>query len=123
MKQTISHHTYLVKHLAKPSEAAAYLNSVAEDSDIKSLLKALRNVVAAQGGIGELAKAVNMSRTTLYKTLSPSGNPEISTLEAILRFYGIRIGFFAIARANTSHRKSLSLPRNSNAHYRFNSTT
>ena len=117
MKRTVSHSAYLIKHLAKPSEAAAYLNSVAEDGDIKALLKALRNVVAAQGGVGKLAKAVNMSRTTLYKTLSPSGNPEISTLDTILKFYSIRIGFFAIARANASHRQTLPRPRNSNHHY------
>ena len=56
MNRTVPHHDYLMKHLADRAEAAAYLNTVAEDGDIKSLLKALRNVVEAQGGVGELAK-------------------------------------------------------------------
>ena len=102
MKRTISHRSYLLEHLSKPEEAAAYLNSVAEDNDLGALLKAIKNVANAQGGIGMLAKTVKMSRTSLYKALSPSGNPEISTLEAILSVYSIRLGFFVSPRS-TAH--------------------
>ena len=94
MNQTVSHHDYLMKHLAHPAEAAAYLNAVAEGSGVRDLLKAVRNVVEAQGGVGVLAKKTKLSRTTLYKTLSSSGNPAVSTLEGILAVYGLRIGFF-----------------------------
>lgn len=97
MNRTVPHRDYLVKHLTNPAEAAAYLNAVAEDREIKELLKALRNVVKAQGGVGELAKKTKLSRTTLYKTLSSTGNPEVATLDAILAVYGIRIGFFTVA--------------------------
>ncbi len=45
MKRTVSHHDYLMKHLAAPAEAAANLNGAAEYGDIKYLLKAIRNVV------------------------------------------------------------------------------
>ncbi len=94
MNRIIRHHDYLMKHLTNPVEAAAYLNAVAEDGDIKSLLKAIRNIVEAQGGVGKLAKKTKLSRTTLYKTVSSTGNPEVRTLDAILAVYGIRIGFF-----------------------------
>ncbi len=97
MITTIRHHDYLMEALANPVEAAAYLNSVAEDGEIRYLLKALRNVVEAQGGVGALAKKTKLSRTTLYKTLSATGNPEVATLDAILAVYGIRIGFFTVA--------------------------
>jgi probable addiction module antidote protein len=99
---TAPHHEWLIKSLADPVEAAAYLNACAEDNDVKFLLKALRNVVEAQGGIGVLAKKTKLSRTTLYKTLSPAGNPEVATLETILAVYGIRIGFFALGTARAS---------------------
>lgn len=105
MNRTVSHHGYLMKHLADPAEAAAYLNAVSEDGDIKALLKALRNVVEAQGGVGELAKKTNLSRTTLYKTLSTAGNPEVSTLDAILAVYDIRIGFFPIEHDRPGHHR------------------
>jgi len=99
MIRAVSHHDALIKSLADPVEAAAYLNACAEDGEIKYLLKAIRNVVEAQGGIGELAKKTKLSRTTLYKTLSTSGNPAVGTLDAILAVYGIRIGFFTVSAA------------------------
>jgi probable addiction module antidote protein len=95
MKQTVRHHDYLMKHLKNPAEASAYLNSVAEDGNVQFLLIAIRNVVEAQGGIGVLAKKTKLARTTLYKTLSDQGNPGFTMLDAILKTYGIRIGFFA----------------------------
>ena len=98
MTGTVSHHDWLVKHLAaNPAEAAAFLNSAAEDGEIKYLLMALRDVVESQGGVGALARKTGLSRTTLYKTLSSTGNPEVATLGAILAVYGIRIGFFTVA--------------------------
>lgn len=100
MKNTITHKKYLQKALAEAAEMAAYLNAAVEEGDMKLLLVAIRNVVRAQGGVGTLAKAVKMSRTSLYKTLSPAGNPEVSTLETILAVYNIRIGFFAVPAAN-----------------------
>ena len=109
MNRAVRHHDYLMKHLTDPAEAAAYLNAVAEDGDIKALLKALRNVVEAQGGVGGLAKRTKLSRTTLYKTLSSTGNPEVGTLDAILAVYGIRIGFFPILHAGTAHRRQSAL--------------
>ena len=93
MKPTVSHHSFLMKHLARPADAAAYLNAAAEDDEIKYLLKALRNVVEAQGGVGKLAQKTKLSRTSLYKTLSSGGNPEVGTLKAILNAYGIHISF------------------------------
>lgn len=105
MNRTIRHHDYLMKHLTDPAEAAAYLNAVAEDGNIRSLLEALRNVVDAQGGVGALAKKTKMSRTTLYRTLSPVGNPEVSTLDGILQVYGIRIGFFPVGLKGSSHHR------------------
>ena len=97
MITTVRYHDYLVKRLADREEASAYLNSVAEDGDLKALLKAIRNIVEAQGGVGALAKKAKLSRTTLYKTLSETGNPAVGTLKTILDVYGIRIGFFPVA--------------------------
>jgi len=103
---TVRHHDFMMKHLADRAEASAYLNAVAEDGDIKFLLEAIRDVVEAQGGVGELAKKTKLSRTSLYKTLSATGNPEIGTLDAILAVYGIRIGFFPIGLKGSHHRQS-----------------
>jgi probable addiction module antidote protein len=74
--------------------AAAFLNSAARRGDVKSLLRALRSVVDAQGGVGALAKRTRLARAHLYRTLSPGGNPEVKTLETILAAYGMQIGCF-----------------------------
>ena len=104
MKNTLTHKSYLKKVLANPTEAAAYLNAELEEGEMVYLLKAIRNVAAANGGMGALAKATKMSRTTLYKTLSKTGNPEVATLRKILAVYGIRMGFFAVKPTPTSHK-------------------
>ena len=91
MKPYVPHHDFRMKYLADPEEASAYLNCVAEDDDIKFFMRNLRDVVEAQGGIGHLAKQTGLSRTTLYKTLSEDGNPEVSTLQAILKVYKLQI--------------------------------
>lgn len=109
MKKTVSHESWKKKWLADRTEAAAYLNACAEDDDLPFFLKALSDVVRAQGGMGTLAKATGMSRTSLYKTLSPDGNPSLFTLEKILAVYGIRIGFFPMrpqSRPRPSARQS-----------------
>lgn len=97
MKLTISHDSYMKRVLTDRRRAAEYLHAAAADGELKYLLIAIRRVVGANGGMGALAKAVGMSRTTLYKTLSPTGNPGVETLKAIVGVYGIRLGFFPMA--------------------------
>ena len=108
MKRFITHKSFMKRQMAKPEEAVAYLNAVLESGEIPFVLKAIRTVAGAQGGMGKLAKAVGMSRTSLYKALSPTGNPGIHTLEAILAVYGVRLGFFPIAKGPrpAAHRSS-----------------
>jgi len=93
---TRDHHDFLMEYLADKKKATAYLNAEVEEGELKYLLKALRNVVEAQGGFTKLAKKVHMSRTSLYKALSDKGNPEINTLEAILKVFGIRLNFVMV---------------------------
>ncbi|MDO8804981.1 MAG: transcriptional regulator [Elusimicrobiota bacterium] len=108
MKNTVSYDSYMKKVLVNRDEAAAYINAAAEGGELKYLLVAIRRVVGANGGMGALAKATKMSRTTLYKTLSPTGNPEVGTLQGILAVYGIRLAFLPVEspRPNQKHTTS-----------------
>ena len=99
MISTMSHHDWMIDYLKDPKNATSHLNAEAEEGELRYLLMALRDVVEAQGGIRALAKKTGLSRTTLYKTLSETGNPEFRTLEAILAVYGIKIGFIPTAKA------------------------
>jgi len=71
--------------------AAEYLNSVLEDGDQDELMVALRRMAEAFGGVSGVADAANLNATTLYRTLSQRGNPELRSLTAILKAMGLRI--------------------------------
>jgi len=104
MIRTVSHKKFLLKYFSKQENVVAYLNAELEEGDMFYLLKAIRNVAAANGGMSALAKATKMSRTSLYKTLSANGNPELATLGKILAVYGIRLGCFAVTPAPSHHK-------------------
>ena len=112
MKNTYPYSKARNNGLSKQKNVVAYLNAELEEGEMFYLLKAIRNVAAANGGMGALAKATKMSRTTLYKTLSKTGNPEVATLKKILAVYGVRLGCFAIEPPQ-SHRK----PTPGHGHY------
>ena len=58
------------------------------DADVGCLLLAIRDVVKAQDGMTELSQKTNLSRESLYKALSSTGNPQFSTVWAILNALG-----------------------------------
>jgi probable addiction module antidote protein len=59
--------------------------------DADFLSAALRKVVEARCGMTALAAQTQLSRETLYRTLSARGNPTIKTLAAVLKATGLRI--------------------------------
>lgn len=83
---------------ADPAFAAEYLNAILEDGDQAELMAALRYMAQAFGGIAELADQSSLNATTLYRTLSPRGNPELRSLSAILKAMGMRIAVQPIER-------------------------
>ena len=88
---TVSHRERLTTELRADSKLAAeYLNAAAEDKDRRIYLTALRTVAEARG-MANVAKAAGVPRESLYRALSSSGNPRLSTLHAILKAAGLRL--------------------------------
>ena len=81
----------LLKRLANPEYAAEYLAQVLAEQDRTAFLIALKDVVEAYGGVGELAGRVGLKRASLYKILSNTGNPTLATLQDVLKPLGMRI--------------------------------
>jgi probable addiction module antidote protein len=54
-------------------------------------LLALRAVAEAHGGLGAVAAQAGISRESLYRALSPKGNPTLKTLVAVLKTVGLRL--------------------------------
>jgi probable addiction module antidote protein len=98
IKPYISHDEATADMLRKdPAFAAEYLNSVIEDGDQAELLVALRHVVDAGAGVQKVAEAAELNAKTLYRTLSPEGNPELRSLRAILAAIGLKITIEAVS--------------------------
>lgn len=74
-----------------PVFAADYLNDLLQDGDCADLMVALRQIAQARGGISMVADKAHLNPTQLYRTLSPTGNPELTSLTAILGALGLRL--------------------------------
>jgi probable addiction module antidote protein len=72
-------------------EIAAYIESMLADGDMRAVPVALRTVADAVGGMAALAEKTGLSRETLYRTLSASGNPRLDTLALVLEAFGLRL--------------------------------
>jgi probable addiction module antidote protein len=92
-KASISHDKAIVRELREdPEFAAEYLRAALEDTDEpKVLLMALRHLAEARGGIAKIAKAAGIERESLYRALSPRGNPRLSTLVAVTNAIGLKL--------------------------------
>ncbi len=92
-KTSVSHDEVMVKRLRKnPAFAAEYLKAALEDAEEpRVLLVALRQLAEAWGGMAKVAKAAGIERESLYRALSPRGNPRLSTLFAVTRAMGLTL--------------------------------
>jgi probable addiction module antidote protein len=72
--------------------AVEYLKAAMEDTEEpRALLVALRHVAEARGGIAKIAKAAGIERESLYRALSPCGNPRFATLVAVTKAMGLTL--------------------------------
>jgi probable addiction module antidote protein len=91
-KVSRNHENATVESFRKdPAFAAEYLNSILEDGDQQELMLALRRVSKAFGGVQKLADHAKLNANTLYRTLSPKGNPELKSLRAVLKAMGMQL--------------------------------
>lgn len=92
-KASIPHDEAVIRELRdNPEFAVEYLKAALEEADKpEALLVALRRVAEARGGVAKVAKAAGLERESLYRALSPRGNPRLSTLVAVTKAVGLRL--------------------------------
>jgi len=86
----MKHDAWLTEQLHSDDFAAAYLTQAAQDLEPAVFTAALRAVVDARGGLAKVAEAGGLSRQSLYRSLSPTGNPTARTLFAVMRAAGLQ---------------------------------
>jgi len=78
------------EYLDDDEAIAAYLDEAMATGDPHFIAKSL-GVVARARGMTQIAKDTGLSRESLYRALSDDGNPEMTTLLAVLSALGLRL--------------------------------
>ena len=80
----------VVEHLETEEDMVAYLEAVLEDGDPALLSAALGDIARARG-MTDIARKAGLGRESLYKALSPEGNPEFATVMKVVRALGLTL--------------------------------
>ncbi|MFP5381140.1 MAG: addiction module antidote protein [Gammaproteobacteria bacterium] len=93
---SVPHEEWLISTLrADPEFAVEYLKQAMAEMDEPegrgAALLALRQIAESCGGIAKVAEAAGIQRESLYRALSPKGNPTLNTLLAVLKSVGMRL--------------------------------
>jgi probable addiction module antidote protein len=77
-------------YLKTDRDIANYLQAVFEDGDPALITHAL-GVIARAKGMSQIARKAGLGRESLYKALSPEGNPEFATVLKVMRALGLKL--------------------------------
>lgn len=77
-------------HLETDEDMAAYLEAALEDGDPALVTAALGDIARAKG-MTQIARETGLGRESLYKALSPEGNPEFATILKVVRALGLKL--------------------------------
>jgi len=75
-------------YLKSDEDMAAYLEATLEEGDAALFTAALGDVARAKG-MTAIARKTGLGRESLYKALSPDGNPEFATVLKVMRSLGL----------------------------------
>jgi probable addiction module antidote protein len=83
------------RYLSSEVHMAAYLEAALEDGDPQVIAVTLGDIARAKG-MTQVARDSGLSRESLYKALSPGGNPEMATILKVVRALGIQLHATAV---------------------------
>ena len=90
MAKTVTRPWDPAEHLNTQEDIVAYLEAALEDGD-SQLIASVLGDIARSKGMTEIARETGLGRESLYKALSPNGNPEFATVLKVIRALGIRL--------------------------------
>jgi probable addiction module antidote protein len=79
-----------VDYLKTDEDMANYLEAAIEDGDAALISAALGDIARAKG-MTQVARKAGLGRESLYKALSPNGNPELATILKVVKALGLRL--------------------------------
>ena len=78
------------EHFASEEDMAAYLEAALQEGDPALVAAALGDIARAKG-MSQVARDTGLGRESLYKALSPGGNPEFATVLKVISALGLRL--------------------------------
>tara|TARA_R110000868_G_scaffold315755_1_gene576643 strand:- start:5040 stop:5342 length:303 start_codon:yes stop_codon:yes gene_type:complete len=90
MNKSTSFDSYLERRLSDPKLACQFIIQAIEENDSEYLKVALGEIVKAYG-VSDIAVQTGLTRQTIYKMLSKTGNPTHKNLIAILDSLGLEL--------------------------------
>ena len=78
------------ERLETEEDMAAHLNAALEEGDLSLILAALGDIARVRR-MAVVAQETGLGRESLYKSLSPDGNPEFATVLKVMRALGLRL--------------------------------
>lgn len=84
-----------VEHLETEEDMTAYLDAALEDGDPAVIVAVLGDIARAKG-MSQIARSTGLGRESLYKALSPTGNPEFATVLKVVDALGWRLHVEAV---------------------------
>ena len=78
------------EYLETEEDIVAYLEAALELNDPTLVAAALGDITRAKG-MTQIAKKTGLGRESLYKALSPDGNPEFSTVLKVVSALGLKL--------------------------------
>jgi probable addiction module antidote protein len=82
----------VAEQLRTPDEMAAYLDAWLAEApdDAAGIARALGDIARAKG-MSQVARETGLSRESLYKALSETGNPSFATILKVAKALGVRL--------------------------------
>ena len=77
-------------YLNSEDDMVAYLEAALEEDDPRVVAAALGDIARAKG-MSQVARDAGLGRESLYKALSPEGNPEFGTVMKVVRALGLSL--------------------------------
>jgi probable addiction module antidote protein len=90
MAKTKTRPREVAENLETDEDMAAYLEAALEEGDAALVAATLGDMARAKG-MALIARETGLGRESLYKALSPEGNPEFATVLKVVRALGLRL--------------------------------
>jgi len=90
MTKTMTRRWDAAEYLDTLEDMVLYLEAAFEEGDPSLIAMALGDIARAKG-MTEVARRAGLGRESLYKALSPNGNPELATVMKVMEALGLRL--------------------------------